>query len=351
MDDQTTLTQRLKELLKQLLKGITEEDEGQKMSFFAKAISSSRNLIRALIIIIVAFFIVRTLTFQIIDRLVVQVDEITFSSEGNPVIKIGGKKQTLQVVSVPGYQKWTSSGITLDKKTKIQIRATGSVATGLAVPRYLEEELYQEFNSELGWRLSRLEFNEDTYLGWREPDGKLLQEYASNNPTDNIYGYQCIDKQSKNKKLAPNLEYGTLLGFVVRNSEKSFNKLFNDEYNEKFFFRIGKQADIEFNPEDNSYYVIKEEGEDQKISIFRDGSLKKSTLYFTINDTLIKDKKELEFLTECLQKESNIPKRLEKYIQQKKERYQNIYEKLEHSEAIWFMDNSGDFTVTIITRE
>jgi hypothetical protein len=53
-------------------------------------------------------------------------------------------------------------------------------------------------------------------------------------------------------------------------------------------------------------------------------------------------------LTECLEKE---PEHLKKYIQQRKERYQKIYEKLEHPEAIWFMDNTGDFTVTIITKE
>jgi hypothetical protein len=32
-------------------------------------------------------------------------------------------------------------------------------------------------------------------------------------------------------------------------------------------------------------------------------------------------------------------------------RYQKIYDKLQTSESIWFMDNRGDFTVTIIINE
>jgi hypothetical protein len=223
----------LSEKLKNLRNWIMEENEGQQMSFLAKAISSYRNLIRALILLLIATFIVGKLALEIIDRFVGQVDVITFSSEGNPVIKIRGKNQTLQVVSVPAYQKWISSGITLHKNTKIQIRATGSVASGLTVPRYLEEELYNEFSNELGWRLSRLEFNEDTYLGWRAPDGKLLQGYGSDNPTDTIYGSKCIDEQSRNLKLVPNFEYGTLLGFVAGKSDNSANKPFKIRDNER----------------------------------------------------------------------------------------------------------------------
>ncbi len=264
---------------------LLDKDEGQGMSFLAKAISSGSTFFRAIVILLAAFFLLRHLTLEIIDRFVVQVDEITFSAEGNPVIKIKGEKQELRVVSIPAYQRWISSGVSLDQNTKIEIRATGSVATGLAVPRYLEKVLYNQFKDEptsqfqeaygeLGWRLSKLEFNQDVYLGWREADGKLVQEYGPD-PADTVYGSECVAKKSKEKLIAPNLDY-----------------------------------------------------------------------------TVIRDKKDLTIFTECEKQEAqSVPEHLKKYHRNREERYQQMYDRISHPETLWFMDNKGDFTVTIITTK
>ncbi|MUG97442.1 hypothetical protein F7734_36005 [Scytonema sp. UIC 10036] len=336
--------------LKKLILWLSEKDNGQEASFLVKAISSGNNLIRALIILTLIFLFLRQIALEIIDCFVVQVDEITFSGEGNPIIRIKGK-QSLQVISVPAYQRWISPGITLSNSAKVQIRATGSVATGLAIPRYLERELYKQFSNELGWRLSRLEFNEDVYLGWREADGKLLQGYDSNKSEDNIYGSKCIDEKSRQKKLVPELGYGVLLAFLANNNDKSADKVLTSKDKNKFFM-VGKQAEIEFLPKTNLYRVtyVDEKGDNQ----IRDIPAKNwegDTLYFTINDSVVQKKEEFKMFSECLSQEKQAPQHLKRYMQHQEERYAKIYEKLSYSESIWFMDNRGDFTVTIITKQ
>jgi hypothetical protein len=329
---------------------LVEKDNGQETSFFVKAISSGNNLVRALIILLITFFLLQILALKIIDRFVVQVDNISFSEEGNPIIKIKGK-QKLQVISVPAYQKWISSGVTLNKNPKIEIRATGSVATGLAVPRYLEDELYKQFNNELGWRLSRLEFNEDAYLGWREADGKLLQGYGSDDPKDTIYGSKCIEEKSSQKKILPNFEYGVLLGFVAEDKPHLADEIFKNKDKDKFFM-IGKKAEIEFISQKKSYQVtyLDEKGNNQSLN-FPEDEWEGKTLYFTLNEAVVKNKKELEMFAECLQQDQKLPEHLKKYIMHQEKRYQKIYDKLQTPESIWFMDNRGDFTVTIIITE
>jgi hypothetical protein len=344
--------------LKKICFWLVEKDDGQETSFFVKAISSGNNLVRAFIILVIILFFLQIvasklqiLTFKIIDRFDDQGAEISFSEEGNPIIKIKAK-QELQVISVPAYQKWILSGITLNKNTQIEIRATGSIATGLAIPRYLEGELYEQFDNELGWRLSRLEFNEDVYLGWREADGKLVQEYGSENPEDNIYGSKCIDKKSNQKKIFPSFEYGVLLGFVAENNSNVADEIFKQKDKSNFFV-IGKQAKIEFVSSNQSYRVtyLDEEGKNQSKDFSAD-EWEEKTLYFTINEAVVKNKKEFEMFTECgKQEEKKLPEHLKKYIMHQEQRYQKIYDNLETPESIWFMDNRGDFTVTIITSK
>ncbi|NJL64537.1 MAG: hypothetical protein HC903_25320 [Methylacidiphilales bacterium] len=339
-----------KPCLKSLILWLGEKDNGQEASFLVKAISSGNNLARAMIILGLTLFFVRQIALEIIDRFVVQVDEIAFSGEGNPIIKIKGK-QSLQVISIPAYQRWISPGIILNNGTKIQIRATGSVATGLTIPRYLEGELYKQFNNELGWRLSRLEFNEDVYLGWREADGRLLQGYGSDKSEDSIYGSKCIDEKSRQKKLVPELGYGVLLAFFANNNTKSADKVFISKDKNKFFM-IGKQAEIEFIPKTNSYRVTyADEQGDNQIRDIPANNWEGNTLHFTINDSVVQKKEEFKMLSECLSQEKQAPQNLKKYVQHQEERYKRMYEKLSHPESIWFMDNKGDFTVTIITNQ
>ena len=347
--------------LKLFICWLVEKDNGQEQTFLVKAISSGNNLARALIILVFIFSFLYLVTQEILERIGDQVDEITFSDEGNPIIKIKGKQQ-LQVISVPAYQKWISSGVTLNKNTKIEIRATGSIATGLTIPRYLEDLLYKQFNNELGWRLSRLEFNENVYLGWREADGQLIQEYgSSDDPKDKIYRSECIHNKSKEKKILQEVPYGALLGFFAENktplenhNQPHLEDNFFQNINKSNFFKIGKEAEIEFITRNNLYRVTYlDEEKNYRIKDFPARQWGGKILYFTINETIVKNKKELSMFTECLKTEPTRPehKHIRKYIIHLEQRYQEIYDKLDNSESIWFMDNKGDFTVTIIINE
>lgn len=295
---------------------------------------------------------------QIVERLTERFDTVSWSGS-YPVIKLKGN-QTLQVISVPAYDRWTPSGITLDRKTKIEIKATGLVATGFYFPEYIEKEINAR-NDRLDERLSRLEFNQQVYLGWRYPNGELIngQEntLAQNDNFIPATPIDCINYESYTRKIYKDYKYGTLLAFTANSkSEDSKNdspvNVFKKKIQNKFT-KIGEEADIEFKEDENSYVVKYKNGRESKETKIsaKDGD----SLYFTINDTIINDINDLEIFSRCHKKKyENVQKiNLEDNVKNEV-LYKKVYEKLDeqdYPEAMWYMDNKGEFTVTIITSE
>lgn len=347
-----------------------EQPEKQSQgSFLVQIISGDEKLSRActllcvsLISFLVFVFLLKFIVFDVIDRLSGQIDTIKLSEQGSPIIKLKGKKE-LQVITVPAYNGFTDSGITINRSIEtIEIKATGSVSTGLGVPFYLEGVLYDQFKkskslnqegySELGWRIARLEFNEYSYLGWRGANGKELQKYDSGN-LSSIYASKCIQEESDNRKLLRNEDYGILLGFVAQD-EKSARKIFKERDEAKIFV-IGEGAKISYNSKDNFYLAKSENKENEKLGKWENGKL-----YFAVNDTVIADKNDFNFTRVCEGKDTlKSPKNLSKLRRDFEERYKILYEKLKKSEnsnlsqpqAIWYLDNKGSFTVNTLVNQ
>lgn len=250
-----------------------DSSKEKETSFLIKAISDDQYLARALILLRVAFaaslavFIcLAILVFMIVYLLTDQVEQISTSEQDRVIVKLRERgKGILQVISVPAYDRWTQSGIILNKKTKIEIKATGLVATGYYFPQYISNEIYGNVKEKEGnvkekeedKRLSRIEFNEQVYLGWRYPNGTLVASQKSDLASPPYM--KCIERNSNHTKILPNSEYGTLLAFFaklnsVESDPDSPDHIFKNKTAAKFA-EIGKGASIEFNKEKDVYLV------------------------------------------------------------------------------------------------
>lgn len=321
----------------------------KETSFLVKAISSEENYRLAAKLLIFPFILLSLVVLVVLQHLGVVVhrltepsNEISLSGGNNLVIKINNGKETLQLISVPAYQRWVPSGITLDKKTNLEIKTTGLVATGLHFPSYILNELNNSEPklSELEKRLLKIEFNEEVYLGWRSANGGLINPQGDNQPP-----MECIDKASKQSKIYPDEEYGTLLAFLAKPDSNSADSVFENKLMEKFIV-IGEGVKIEL--KNDSYHVIHSDRKTRE-QIVPAKDWENLELYFTINDTIVANKEELSIFTKC-NKDAKDNVQF-KNVQFKEKLYKEVYEKLKHPKAIWYMDNKGDFTVTIITRE
>lgn len=71
-------------------------------------------------------------------------------------------------------------------------------------------------------------------------------------------------------------------------------------------------------------------------------------LYFTINDGIVNKDSHLGIFRYC---HKHYKQPLEENAAKSETLSRKVYEKLNHPEAMWYMDNRGEFTVTAITKE
>lgn len=352
------------------------DEKSRETSFLIKAISSGSELRRAIILLLV-IFLASSIGFtmlifavlELIDRLTKQFDQVSFSEQGYPIVKLKGKG-TLQVLSVPSYHKWTASGITLNRKNKIEIKATGLVSTGYYIPDYISTEFNKKSN-ELDKRVSMLEFNRQMYLGWRYPNGELSngQENMLSHKKDFIYTtvMDCVNKESHLKKLNTESRYGSLLVFFaskLENSNYSPTKIYNREMMTNLV-EVGEGVGIEF--KEDHYHVTSKSGTLlKKISAENGDDL---DLYFVVNDSIVRDRTDLAIFSKCYNNSKLEPKVKDSDTRSRarnqEELFMKVYDTLKKihdndqdkqslealPEAMWYMDNAGEFTVTVVTND
>jgi hypothetical protein len=328
-----------KSKLKSFIAWLDKPNYNGEENFLSKAISSGSSLARTLILLFFVLTLLYLITTNLVDRILGDGGEMSYSPTGNLIIS-NKKKEKIQVLSVPAYQNFTATGIEFNKVNKLTIRTTGLISTGLQVPGFKKEELLKQSDnlSKLNERLSKLEF----HPGWREANGHLIQNFKSDNDRNN-----CNDNKSREKRILPGKEYGTLLGFFADDDSKAKEMLRNKK-NQSDFFIVGKKAEIILNSSSKKVIITSSDEKDPKSF---DLDKVKGYLYFTINDSIIRNDKDFDMFNECAKKSDKEEKeQAEEKVNIYKELYNDIDDNNGDKATIWFMDNRGNFTVNIFTN-
>jgi len=150
----------------------------------------------------------------------------TFEIEGGGTgIKITAKTpngwKTVQIINVPAYRMATPTGILIEPGDMVEIRASGTISTG---------GIYDWFNTPGSSNsepneLTKFGFNRDANPSWRRPDGKRLfgLDTALDSDEDLFSSDDAFElalhKAHENAKLAPNRNYGLILGCIIETNE------------------------------------------------------------------------------------------------------------------------------------
>ncbi|MEO0014643.1 MAG: hypothetical protein RLZZ535_3032, partial [Cyanobacteriota bacterium] len=309
-----------------------------------KAISSGNSLARTLILFLFVLGLLYLIATNLVDRILGDGGEISYAPNGNFIIS-NKRKEKIQVLNVPAYQSFTSTGIEFNKVNKLTIGATGLVSTGLYVPGFMKKQFSDKSDnlSKINERLSKIEFNDNSYLGWREANGNLIQKFKSDESS--INGEKCISDKSKEKRILKEEEYGVLLGFFADSDSKAKQMLRKDN-NENGFFAVGKKAEIALSSSSKVIVTTFDRDEKNQSKSFELDKVR-GFLYFTVNDSIIRKGTDFEMFSGCADKKDK--DQGEKKVKIYKELYDNIDDMQGDKAAIWFMDNRGNFTVNIIT--
>lgn len=301
-------------------------------SFLEETISGWGKLVKTLILLGVIFIGSYFLITGIISKVFSFMDRIEAveTKDGIPTILLKGR--TLSVVDVPAQQIGTGSGVKLRKDKSITITAQGLVSTGSFLPEYLlPDDLKQRPQdlNDLKKRVFLLEGNRDLNIGWRDPDGKLI------NSVGDIEEIPCLSKRSREMRLNnKDGDWGLLMGFIKKDQE-NIPEIISDE---KRIFRIGKKAVISYD-NDQRNYVIEINSDRKTISkTSEDGEL-----FFIINDALVKKVDDLNYPALCGE-----PTVFEKEL---REAHKRIYQKIspkENAIGFYYLDNLGNFVVSIL---
>ena len=352
-------------------------------------------LIKAGIIFTFAFLVIEILIPRLLQKTSSNLEDLEVSTTGVSMkFSSDGKFKELKIINVPAYQPGVFSGVKLEKDKIIKIQATGLVATGGTFPipeqknsdKNDQTQDNSDENSKWIEAFKQLKLNADFQVAWRDPNGEFL--FTDQEKLDK----KCLPEVADRRRLEKQLPYGYLLGVIVdlgpdkdetkaavyqlqriNNNDKSLlfalvNKQGSKVGEIKKIIAIGQKATIKFNNIKNEYEV---EGEDlssfDKSSSLRSSSAESSEsyIYFVVNDTLLESKHALtnienEFITKENPKACFDEIGLE-YNQQKDNKlkavdwegeiwnYQKqLYPTLLNPSSLWFLNNKGSFSVTII---
>lgn len=207
------------------------------MGFFESVVSSTGNLLRGLLLLIILSICVYILVTAIVEKIFPAVQDMGLEGD---VLKLSFRGKTMNVVNVPACQLYTPSGVTLSKKSVIKISASGLIST-CATGDFSSKTMGNKVN-ETESRILDIELNRDVHRDWRNANGELVNRKSKYQNVEE----GCLARKSKPLKLDPEVEYGYLLAFIVTNDLKNRDI---DEILAKRqikLFRIGKKSEIEY---------------------------------------------------------------------------------------------------------
>jgi hypothetical protein len=267
-----------------------------------------------------------------------------FMSEGNVKVVEGNvsisfSNGTLRVITVPGCQFFTRSGVYLHSHRKVEISASGLVSTALDFPPWATQD-----------RFTLLWFDRNLNLTWRSPAGKLNASDLSNawKKAGISKEVSATQKAMKNSTLDPHAEYGELLAFLVPrgDSDKTITEVLagrgeNGEHYDRV--RVGEQSTIEYQnlkdkfdvytPGDGSAQSLGKNDEDDEIC-------------FAINDVVVNNDRLIELAEKNCR---NIGDHKGEELLKAEEILYDANDKAQNPMPnIWYLDNQGSFTVNVL---
>ncbi len=318
------------------------------MSFWEKSISDKDSLKRAVTLVTIILIYVGLIAFVVtfsIYKFVTATNLTNVDFNGSAVkINFNGEKM-FNVVTVPAYQLASLSGVKLDKQSEIQIRASGLVST--AANQYELDKRFTGEITEAENKILALELQRDMSMGWRYPNGTFIYSNEQNAKGDED-GSKCVRDASDSLKIDKAVDYGYLLAFVkpVASSEAPDQILANKN---TLILEIGESASIRYSKDRDQFIIVS--GENPKEQTLP-GNLVGGEIYFTVNDTIIRNQDEVTLNDNCLKKIKdkisrdrlvkirNIQKQIiDKYMKEPKTPY-----------AIWYLNNRGFFTVNMLQQ-
>ncbi len=195
--------------------------------------------------------------------------------------------QQVTVVSVPAMQLAVPTGVYLDSVNQFHIKAVGGlVMTVGGLPRMPRKTLDDTNYPDVSKDLLISDLDRDSNPGWRKPDGTLYYGKGA------IYDPTKDDPERANHKLIPGAEYGCLLAFVVpRNTQYPDDVFKYMASNNVVFLEIGDGDTIKYDSSNKEYYLENK----HYVNGVRIGHTLPSNgeIYLTINDVLVKDKNDI----------------------------------------------------------
>ncbi len=365
-------------------------------SFYTWLGSISTWLVKTTSIFIFAYLVIEILIPKFLQKTSSNLEDFEVSTTGISMkLSSDGKSKTLKTINVPAHQLGVFSGVKLETDKIIEIQATGLIATSGTFP--LPNQDNSDENRKWIEAFKELKRNADFQVAWRYPNGKLL--FVNEEKLDN--DEKCLPEVADKRKLEKQLGYGYLLGVIVdlpsdsdetkaaayqlqriNKNDKSDNSdkplpfnLVDQEGNKvgeiKKIIAIGQKATIKFNNIKKKYEVKGESlpSFDESSSLkIASAELSESYIYFLVNDTLLEHKDafsniENEFHTiqqDCFD-EIGLEYNPQEYNPQKDNKlkavdwkgeiwnYQKkLYPTLVNPSSLWFLNNQGSFSVTII---
>jgi len=305
------------------------------MTNFSAFVSSWGNMLRTIILLVVF----GTLIYFGAKLMNIRGDDITY--EGKNITIHLSRNKVLTIVDVPAYQIAVPSGVKLEKHYNIEFYATGLVTCGI-MPDCGDLMKANDLN-ELKRSLISVFNAQAHHLEWRGPDGKLLyiKRAESTSP-------DCLDKESDKRLVYPKdeiVDYGYLLAFIVPPNCNPQEVLANLDYNTKIL-KIGKHTILKY--ENNTFTS------DDSPGFVVDSRYIGGEIYFTINDTIIRDENDLSYSTNCIAQLKNCDQtKCEIYeitnTNDKKASKRMLDPK--HPYGMWYLDNRGSFTVSLLQNK
>jgi hypothetical protein len=297
-------------------------------------ISKNRYVASTCFLIIFVAFVVFLFVYGIAHYALPDIGAVSIDSDGWAV-NFKGKSRS--VITVPAYKLFVDSGVNLKRDQIMIIRAKGLVSTCTDIPK----GLLNSVSIEDKWPqvLKELVIERDIHLGWRNPIGEHEYKKEVKNKSKD-----CIERESEELRLDPNKKYGYLIGIVVVGDEP-VGALKLDAART---IPVGFGVTIKYDKKSKEYKVINKEG---KLLVTL-GDMTDARLYFAVNDTIIMKAEKLKLSgtckTELLEggwKISDVEK-----IESVRDRHIELYAGMKNSEGIWYLNNRGSFTVSIVTR-
>ncbi len=298
----------------------------------AAAISDWKNMGRLLTLVAVTASLMFIGVYAVLHYLKAESIEI---SDTGATLHLGGKNIT--VVEVHAYQLAVASGVILTKGRKITLRASGLVSTCTKPP--LDDFMAAMDANDLQrvtHALLEIFYAQTYHIEWRNPDGTYYYKSGPYAP----WAVACAKSQCDRHKVCPDAEYGYLLAFCVPpGNSKHPEEILVDP--KTIFMKIGYGATL-------GYKTDRFVG---PYNISFGQNYIGSEIYFTINDTLVRTQKDLYWSDDCedeANKKDPIGNRLHHILAQKDEKRCAEMKDPQHPYGIWYLDNRGSFTVTLV---